>query len=137
MDYERALEIGRVRRKEAAQILRRWAGVRTCEVCAVRPRVRVKNGCAGGWEPVGEENYKDVMRKGGALTQADTYILVVDGDGNVKACSWEPLPLRKAVELANQLALPVPKGRRSELERYLEEADMRETVMGSTLHQEF
>ena len=137
MDYKHALKIGQMRRREAAKVLRQWTGLKACEVCAVRPRPRIRTPTNADWEPVGDENYKDVMTKKDALTSATTSLLVVDADGNVKACAWEALPLEEALSMASRLPLPVSQAGVSELRRHLEEQDMRESVMGSTLHQEF
>jgi len=119
MNYRDALRIGRDRADQAAEIIRRWANVAAYPVCAVRP-TQGDGDSAHGWDPVGRQSFKEIVRDDGAFGLGDFHLLVVDEQGSAKACSKERFALAKAVELATRVPLPVAMPGRGELWRELE-----------------
>jgi len=117
MDYERALDIGRLRARHAAKAVRRWTGVEAMELCAVKAAP-----WPARWLPVGEKSYKEIARDDGYRGAGGYALLVTDESGAVKACSRRLYALAEAVKLIGRLPLPVaPSG---ELARALQEQDV-------------
>jgi len=65
MKYEQALKIGRARAEQAAETIRRWASVKACAVCALKPSLGGDQRRKGHWEPVGKRSYKEIARDEG------------------------------------------------------------------------
>jgi len=84
MEYEQALIVGRRRRADAALALSNYVGERAAEVVAVKP-ARDVGLDAREWEPVGEENFKEICIRTSLAGDKKAYLLVVDGDGSAKA----------------------------------------------------
>ena len=105
MEYEQALIVGKRRRSDAALALSCYVRERAAEVCAVKP-AKGTSLDAGNWEPVGEENFKEICPRMGAGGDREAYLLVVDGGGTAKACTQRSYPLAIAVQMA--LATPLP-----------------------------
>lgn len=107
MDYQKALETGRVRAEQAAQAMQRWTGVKAIAVCAVKPAGGSDSRTIGDWQPVGRRNYKEIARDEGIYGRGNYHLLVVDESGTAKACSVERFALAKVLRLAERLALPM------------------------------
>ena len=108
MEYEEALIIGKRRRADAALALSMYVRERAGEVCAVRP-AKGAGLDARDWEPVGEENFKEICIR---TTTGDdeAYLLVVDGAGTAKGCTQRTYPLPIALQMAWAIPLPVYAG---------------------------
>ncbi|MCX5653802.1 MAG: hypothetical protein NTY65_04020 [Planctomycetota bacterium] len=65
---------------------------------------------ARDWEPVGEENYKELVVRRGLGDDREAYLVVVDADGTAKACTQKVYPLAIAMQLAWGLPLPTYVG---------------------------
>jgi len=129
MDYWKAFGIGFARAEAAAEVIRQWAGVEACAVCAVRPSGNAGGGIGNEWAPVGEESYKEIACEGGYRSGGRCYLAVVDKDGVPKAGSTETFPLRKVLELAGRLPLLVAAQEDSELwNAVCDEAECRRTT---------
>jgi hypothetical protein len=129
VDYKKALDVGRVRADVAAKALRRWTGVPSMAVCAVKPGRDGER-----WLPVGEQSFKEIARDDGFRGGGDYHLLVVDEDGTAKACSRKRFPLVEALRLVKRLPLPVVAG--GELSQVLQEQDLREDAREHGLHVE-
>jgi hypothetical protein len=124
MEYEEALIIGKRRRGEAALTLSIHLRERAVEVCAVKPAWQAGLD-ARDWEPVGEENFKEICLRTGSTGDREAYLLVVDGDGTAKACSPHTYPLLIAMQMACGIPLAVYAGRDGTLLAELAEEEMR------------
>jgi len=71
MEYEQALIIGKRRRTDAALALGTYVRERATEVCAVKP-ARGAGLDARDWEPVGEENFKELCARTGPCGEPAT-----------------------------------------------------------------
>ena len=134
MEHKRALKVGRSRARQAARALRRCTGVEACDVCAVKPGSRVARTKTRDWEPVGEESWKEIARDNGRRGGGKYHLVIVDQDGTPKACSRERFPLRKALELADRVPLPVAEPGRGRLWRLLDEKVSRADARHHALH---
>ena len=134
MDYAEALEVGAGRSADAAERLGKATGLPTQRVCAVKHMdpsgAREK---PHAWSPVGKENFSDVAFFTHREASANALVLLVDSDGDVKACSSDFLPVRVAIEMAKSLRFPVSRWKGSYLAKVLEAEDLTEQVRGSTL----
>ena len=124
MEYEQALIIGKRRRADAALALSTYVRERAGEVCAVKPS-RDSGLDARDWEPVGEENFKEICIRAGPTGDREAYMLVVDGGGTAKACTQRTYPLPIAMQMAWAIPLPVYAGRNGELIAEIHEAAMK------------
>jgi len=124
MEYEQALIIGKRRRTDAALALSNYVRERAGEVCAVKPS-RDSGLDARDWEPVGEENFKEICIRTGPTGDREAYLLVVDGGGTAKACTQRTYPLPIAMQMAWAIPLPVYAGRNGELIAEIHEAAMK------------
>jgi hypothetical protein len=110
MEYEQAVIIGKRRRADAALALSIYVREKAMEVCAVKP---AKNSGldARDWEPVDEENFKEICLRISPAGDTEAYLLVVDRDGTAKACTQKTYPLSIALQMAFAIPLPVYAGR--------------------------
>ena len=122
MKYEKALDIGRTRAEMAAEVIKRWTGIKAIAVCAVKYPYGQSLG-AGEWEPVGQQSYKEIARDDGMQGGGNYHLLVVDKAGTAKACSMERFPLEKVISLADRLPLIVAAPYKGELWKQLVEGD--------------
>ena len=124
MEYEQALIIGKRRRADAAMALGGYVRERVTEICAVKPAK-----CAGldarDWEPVGEENFKELVIRRSLGDEQEAYLVVVDGDGTAKACTQRTYPLSIALQMAWACPLPTYVGPGGTLLEQAHEAAMR------------
>jgi hypothetical protein len=125
MEYGKTMEIGRERAEQAAEIIRRWAAVKACAVCAVKGGRRRDRDERGGWEPVGGRSYKEIARDSGMRGKGDWHLLVVDSSGTAKACTLERFPVGEVLRLADRLPLRVALPGKGELWHKLAEEDYR------------
>ena len=109
MEYEQALIIGRRRRADAAQFLSSYIKERVSDLCAVKP-AKGAGLDAKDWEPVGEENYKEICIHRGPTGDEEVYLVVVDADGRAKACTQRTYPLPLALQMAQSIPLPTYAG---------------------------
>jgi len=109
VNYEQAAIVGKRRRLDAVAALSLYLHERATEVCAVRA-AEGQGIDAREWEPVGEENLKEICIRAGAGWDKEAFLLVVDGKGAVKACSQKAYPLPIALQLAWAFALPTYAG---------------------------
>jgi hypothetical protein len=109
MEFEQAAIIGKRRRVDATLFLSGHMRERAAEVCAVKP---AKNAGldARDWEPVGEENYKEICIRRGPTGDEEVYLVVVDAEGRAKACSQRTYPLPLALQMAQSIPLPTYAG---------------------------
>ena len=129
MQYEKALDIGRLRARDAARALRRWTGVEAMALCAVKAAHWRER-----WLPVGEQSFKETALDEGYRHSGKYSLLVVDETGAVKACSRKLYPLAEVLRFAGRLPMPVMAD--GELSRLLQERDLREDVREHALHVE-
>jgi hypothetical protein len=120
MEYEKALNIGKRRRGDAALMLSIHLGERAVEVCAVKP-ARQAGREARDWEPVGEENLKEICYRVNSSGDWEAYLVIVDGDGVTKACTRKNYPLRIALQMAQAMPLKVYMGPGGMLAGYVNE----------------
>jgi hypothetical protein len=80
MEYEQALIIGKRRRADAAVALGGYVRERVTDLCAVKPS-KDAGLDARDWDPVGEENYKEICVRRGPTGDEEAYLVVVDADG--------------------------------------------------------
>ena len=109
MDYEQALIIGKRRRTDAALALGTYVRERAMEVCAVK-LAKDAGLDARDWEPVGEENFKEICIRTSPAGDKEAFLLVVDADGTAKACTQRSYPWAIALQLAWAIPLPVYAG---------------------------
>ena len=109
MEYEQALIIGKRRRADAAVALGGYVRERVTDLCAVKPS-KDAGLDARDWEPVGEENYKEVCIRRGPTGDEEAYLVVVDADGRAKACTQRTYPLSLALQMAQSIPLPTYAG---------------------------
>ena len=109
MEYEQALIIGKRRRADAAMALAGYVRERVTEVCAVKP-AKGAGLDAKDWDPVGEENYKEICIRRGPIGDEEAYLLIVDETGSAKACTQKLYPLSIAMQMAWGLPLPTYTG---------------------------
>jgi hypothetical protein len=124
MEFEEASIIGKRRRADAALALSGYMRERAAEVCAVKP-ARNAGLDARDWEPVGEQNFKEICIRSGPTGDNEAYLLVVDGDGTAKACTQRTYPLPIALQMAWAIPLPVFAGRDGRLIAMAQEAALR------------
>jgi hypothetical protein len=124
MQYEEALIIGKRRRSDAAMALMGYIREKAMEVCAVKP-AKGAGLDARDWEPVGEENYKEICVRTSVTGDKEAYLLVVDGEGAAKACTQRTYPLSIALQMAWAFALPTYIGEGGALLAQAQEAAMR------------
>jgi len=136
MDYEEALEVGLIRAKQAAEMLRRWTGARACEVCAVKPAWGDDPRRAENWRAVGQRSLKEIARDDGYRGGGNYHVLIVDEDGAIKAASCKRFPLDEALRLAERLPLAVWSAKDGELGHQLGEEDLRRMTRHHALHVE-
>ena len=109
MEYEQALIIGKRRRADAAMALAGYVRERVTEVCAVKP-AKGAGLDAKDWEPVGEENFKEICIHRGPTGDEEVYLVLVDGDGTPKALTQRTYPLPLALQMAQAIPLPTYAG---------------------------
>ena len=124
MEYEQALIVGKRRRTDAMYALSRYVNERAMEVCAVKPS-RESGLDARDWEPVGEENLKEICIRLSPAGDSEAYLVVVDGSGTAKACTQRTYPLVIALQMARAIPLPVYAGRGGTLIAEIQEEAMR------------
>jgi len=124
MDYEQALIIGKRRRTDAALALGTYVRERAMEVCAVK-LAKDAGLDARDWEPVGEENFKEICIRTSPAGDKEAFLLVVDADGTAKACTQRTYPLPIALQLAWAIPLPVYDAPNGALIGEIKEAAMR------------
>jgi hypothetical protein len=124
MEFEQAAIIGKRRRVDATLFLSGHMRERAAEVCAVKP---AKNAGldARDWEPVGEENYKEICIRRGLIGDEEAYLLIVDETGSAKACTQKLYPLAIAMQMAWGLPLPTYVGEGGTLLAQATDAAMR------------
>jgi hypothetical protein len=125
MRYEQALKIGKARAEQAAEVLRRWTGIKAIAVCAVKTAYDSEPRTTKKWEPVGQRSYKEIARDDGVRGRGNYHLLVLDKNGAAKACSMERFPLGEVLELADRLPLSVAAPGKGELWKQLAEEDYR------------
>ena len=81
MEYEQALIIGKRRRADAAMALAGYVRERVTDLCAVKPS-KDSGLDARDWDPVGEENFREVCIRRGPSGDEEAYLVVVDGNGD-------------------------------------------------------
>jgi hypothetical protein len=104
MEYEQALIIGKRRRADAAVALGGYVRERVTDLCAVKPS-KDSGLDARDWEPVGEENFKEICVRIGPTGDEEAYLVVVDADGRAKACTQRAYPLPLALQMAQAIPL--------------------------------
>jgi len=109
MEYEQALIIGKRRRADAAVALGGYVRERVTDLCAVKPS-KDSGLDARDWEPVGEENFKEICMHRGPTGDEEAYLVVVDADGRAKACTQRTYPLPLALQMAQAIPLPTYAG---------------------------
>jgi hypothetical protein len=109
MEYEQALIIGKRRRADAAMALGGYVREKVTEVCAVKP-AKGAGLDAKDWDPVGEENYKEICIRRGPTGDEEAYLLIVDETGSAKACTQKLYPLSIAMQMAQAIPLPTYAG---------------------------
>ena len=134
MKYNKALRIGRARAEEAAGALQRWAGIKACPLCAVRPAVGTDPQTPGDWEPVGRQSLKEIARDDGMRGGGNYHLFIVDEKDAIKACSMERFPLGEVLRLAERLPCRVASPGEGELWKCLEEEDLRIDARHHALH---
>lgn len=108
MRYEEALQTGKARAEEAAEILRRWTGIKAYALFAVNRIVRRDNpDKTVGWEPVGSRSWKEIIPGRGKDGCIEYHLAIVDHDGIPKACSARAFGRAKAMRLAEKLPLSI------------------------------
>jgi hypothetical protein len=124
MEYEQALIIGKRRRADAAMALGGYVREKVTEVCAVKPS-KDSGLDARDWEPVGEENFKELVIRRSLCDEREAYLVVVDADGTAKACTQRTYPLPLALQMAWACPLPTYTGQGGTLLEQANEAAMR------------
>jgi len=109
MEYEQALIIGKRQRADAAVALGGYVRERVTDLCAVKPS-KDAGLDARDWDPVGEENYKEICIRRGPTGDEEAYLVVVDADGRAKACTQRTYPLPLALQMAQAIPLPTYAG---------------------------
>jgi hypothetical protein len=109
MEFEQAAIIGRRRRADAAQFLSSHIKERVTDLCAVKP-AKGAGLDAKDWDPVGEENYKELVIRRSLCDEREAYLVVVDADGRTKACTQRTYPLPLALQMAQTIPLPTYAG---------------------------
>ncbi len=109
MEFEQAAIIGRRRRLDAAQFLSSHIKERVTDLCAVKP-AKGAGLDAKDWDPVGEENYKEICIRRGLIGDEEAYLLIVDETGSAKACTQRTYPLAIALQMAWAFPLPAYVG---------------------------
>ena len=109
MEYEQALIIGKRRRADAAVALGGYVRERVTDLCAVKPS-KDSGLDARDWDPVGEENFKEICVRIGPTGDEEAYLVVVDADGRAKACTQRTYPLPLALQMAQAIPLPTYAG---------------------------
>ncbi|MGB6919333.1 MAG: hypothetical protein WBF96_12495, partial [Phycisphaerae bacterium] len=102
MEYEQAFIIGKRRRADAAVALGGYVRERVTDLCAVKPS-KDSGLDARDWEPVGEENYKEICVRRGPSGDEEAYLVVVDGTGSPKACTQRTYPLPLALQMVQAI----------------------------------
>ena len=124
MEYEQAFIIGKRRRADAAMALGGYVRERAMEVCAVKPS-KDSGLDARAWEPVGEENFKEVCIRIGPTDDEEAYLVVVDADGTAKALTQRTYPLPLALQMAQAIPLPTYAGPGASLMEWIQADAMR------------
>jgi len=124
MEYEQALIIGKRRRADAAIALGGYVRERVTDLCAVKPS-KDSGLDARDWDPVGEENFKEVCIRRGLTGDREAYLLVVDRDGAAKACTQRTYPLPIALQMAWAIPLPTYAGPGASLMEWIQADAMR------------
>jgi len=124
MEFEQAAIIGKRRRADAAMALGGYVREKVTEVCAVKPS-KDSGLDARDWEPVGEENYKELVIRRSLCDDREAYLVVVDADGTAKACTQKVYPLAIALQLAWAWPLPTYAERGGTLMAMAQEEAMR------------
>ncbi len=125
MRYERALEIGQARAEEAADLMRRWTGIKVYALCAVTEVVSRRNPEKdAGWEPVGQRSWKEIIGRRGTDGQTRYSIVILDEDGTPKACSADVFSRAKVLKLADKIPVAVFAPGEGTLWRCLEQKEM-------------
>jgi len=109
MEYEQALIIGKRRRADAAVALGGYVRERVTDLCAVKPS-KDSGLDARDWDPVGEENFKEICIRRGPTGDEEAYLVVVDRDGAAKALTQRTYPLPLALQMAQAIPLPTYAG---------------------------
>ena len=120
IEHEQALIIGKQRRAQATLALSIYVRQQAEEVCAVKP---AKGGDPSSprWEPVGEENFKEICYRLNGSGDWEAYLQIVDGDGVTKACTQKSYPLPIALQMAHAMPLKVYMGPGGMLAGYVNE----------------
>jgi len=124
MQYEEALIICKRRRTDAAMALAGYVRERVTEVCAVKP-AKDAGLDARAWEPVGEEIFREICIRIGPTGDEEAHVVVVDGDGTVKACTQRTYPLSLALQMAQAIPLPMCTGQGASLLELVQAQAMR------------
>ena len=124
MDTAARVMDGKRRRADAAMALGGYVREKAMEVCAVKTS-KDSGLDARDWEPVGEENYKELVVRRGLGDEREAYLVVVDADGTAKACTQKVYPLAIALQLAWAWPLPTYTGRDGTLMTIAHEEAMR------------
>jgi hypothetical protein len=124
MQYEEALIIGKRRRADAAAALSAYVKERVTDICAVKP-AKDAGIDARDWEPVGEENFKEILIQTECDGNKVGTLLVVDRDNTAKAATLKRYPLPIALQMAAAFPLPVYVGRGGTLFQELQDEAMR------------
>ena len=124
MEFEQAAIIGKRRRADSAMALGGYVREKAMEVCAVKPS-KDSGLDARDWEPVGEENYKELVVRRSLSDDREAYLVVVDADGTAKACTQRTYPLSIALQMAWAFPLPTYTGQGGTLLEQASEAAMR------------
>jgi hypothetical protein len=109
MEFEQAAIIGRRRRLDAAMALGGYVREKVVVVCTVKPS-KDSGLDARDWDPVGEENYKELVIRRSLCDEREAYLVVVDADGRTKACTQRTYPLPLALQMAQSIPLPTYAG---------------------------
>ena len=91
MRYDKALEIGQARAEEAADLIRRWTGIKVYALCAVNEVVSRRNPEKDvGWEPVGQRSWKEIIgRRGDLLIRGLSCVAGRSDNHNGTGTEWQ------------------------------------------------
>jgi len=126
MEYEQAFIIGKRRRVDAAMALGGHVRERVTDLCAVKPS-KDSGLDARDWDPVGEENFKEICIRRGPSGDEEAYLVVVDGTGSPKTCTQRTYPLTLALQMAQAIPLPTYAGPGASLMELIQADAMRKT----------
>jgi len=137
MRYDKVLEIGQGRAEEAAELIRRWTGIKVYALCVMNQVVSRRNPeKTVGWDPVGKRSWKEIIGRRGTDGQTMYNIAIVDEGGTPKTCSVDVFPRAKALRLADKLPVPVFAPGEGMLWKCLEDKELRNDSRYNALHVE-